>query len=89
MEASTTGCSRTTRPPGNGPESAADSGAVGGGGAGVAGGSGAAVGGAFPAGVVGAVVGLCAGAAAEEAGTGAVAAILQQRKGWGGGSRRQ
>lgn len=87
MEASTTGCSRTTRPPGKGPESAADSGAACGGGAGAAGGGGAAVGGAFPAGAAGAVVGLCAGAAAGVAGAGAVAAILQERE--AGSARRQ
>lgn len=83
MEASTTGCSRTTRPPGKGPESAVDSGAAGG--AGVVVGGGAAVGGAFPAGAAGAAVGLCAGAAAGAAGAGAgaVAAILQERGGGG------
>lgn len=87
MEASTTGCSRTTRPPGKGPESAADSGAAGGGGAGAAGGGGAAVGGAFPTGVAGAaVVGLCTGATAGEVVAGVVAAILQE-KGWGASSR--
>lgn len=79
MEASTTGCSRTTRPPGKGPESAADSGAAGGG-AGAAGAVGAAAGGALPAGAGGAAVGLCGGAAAGGAALGAVAAILQERE---------
>lgn len=65
MEASTTGCSLTTRPPGKGPESAADSG-VAGGGAGVAGGGGAA--GAFPDGVAGVAGGFCAGTVAGGAG---------------------
>lgn len=83
MEASTTGCSRTTRPPGKGPESAADSGAEGGGAAGAAGGGGAAEGGAPAVGVEGAAVGLGAGAAAggAAAAAGAGAAILRRERG--------